>query len=376
MSLPYKSQIMSDIVKQACGMVQKERKSLVELKLLLTIFRGDHSWIPCGRLYTDDDVSLFFAEPLPAQPQHPHIKESDGLTEVAPDVRVSGATYFRDTDVKKEPNGLETDPSSIFKEPDEVSASMSREDRAQEITTDDRGCPPLQNEASEGFVEPESSPPPRNNDLHGLVTTINTDHGTIKHSAEEERVLVENSKRKQAEKLFDEDPPKRINPHRATSAHIHPSPLVQDDAADNGSLPSRMLTRGQAHAQATTPSNLSRHKSRSTSPSSSQPILAIHPLYFPPTTTLPDRNHGLPETEADDMRRILSALVQKQEEVVRGSEQMYEGLLKAHRLTRMVWRWCRAEGHVGEMSDGEDWVDLEEWGLDSPLEKGQVYTEL
>lgn len=28
-----------------------------------------------------------------------------------------------------------------------------------------------------------------------------------------------------------------------------------------------------------------------------------------------------------------------------------------------VFEWCKAEGHVGELSDGEDWYDPEKWGL-------------
>jgi len=37
-----------------------------------------------------------------------------------------------------------------------------------------------------------------------------------------------------------------------------------------------------------------------------------------------------------------------------------------------VWEWCNAEGHVGEMSDGEDWVDEGAWGLaEGELKKGE-----
>ena len=37
-------------------------------------------------------------------------------------------------------------------------------------------------------------------------------------------------------------------------------------------------------------------------------------------------------------------------------------------------KWAKAEAHVGlnrDMSDGEDWYDKEEWGLDEDLKKGQ-----
>ena len=88
MSIPYRSKIMSGMVEQACNMVHKERKSLVELKLLLTIFRGDHNWILCGNLYTIDDVSLFHAEMLPAELSDENIKVSN------PKPRVSSANHI------------------------------------------------------------------------------------------------------------------------------------------------------------------------------------------------------------------------------------------------------------------------------------------
>jgi hypothetical protein len=63
--------------------------------------------------------------------------------------------------------------------------------------------------------------------------------------------------------------------------------------------------------------------------------------------------------------------VQKQEEIVRGAERLYEGHLKALRMRNTVWRWCRAEKYVGTMSDGEDWYDEEEWGIEGiGLRKG------
>jgi hypothetical protein len=36
-----------------------------------------------------------------------------------------------------------------------------------------------------------------------------------------------------------------------------------------------------------------------------------------------------------------------------------------------VFKWSKAEAHVGEMSDGEDWYDREEWDLDADLMKGR-----
>ena len=44
-------------------------------------------------------------------------------------------------------------------------------------------------------------------------------------------------------------------------------------------------------------------------------------------------------------------------------------------MRKEVMKWCKAEGHVGEMSDGEDWYDREEWGLEEDLRKGQAEEE-
>jgi hypothetical protein len=68
---------------------------------------------------------------------------------------------------------------------------------------------------------------------------------------------------------------------------------------------------------------------------------------------------------------LLMAYVQKQEEVARITSDLYQGLLQADRMRQDVYKWSKAEAHVGEMSDGEDWYDNEEWGLDQDLAKGR-----
>ena len=102
--------------------------------------------------------------------------------------------------------------------------------------------------------------------------------------------------------------------------------------------------------------------------------LFIHPLFLAPRAAHPDRDIGLPEQEADDVRRILQLYVQKQEEVCRGTMKLYEGLLKADRLRKTVLQWSKAEAHCGpnrDLSDGEDWYDKEEWGITEDLKKGE-----
>lgn len=100
----------------------------------------------------------------------------------------------------------------------------------------------------------------------------------------------------------------------------------------------------------------------------------IHPVFLAPKSAHPDRDLGLPDPEAEDVRRLLQLYVQKQEEVCRGAKRLYEGLLRADRLRKTVLAWSKAEAHCGpnrDMSDGEDWYDKDEWGLTEDLKKGQ-----
>jgi hypothetical protein len=106
--------------------------------------------------------------------------------------------------------------------------------------------------------------------------------------------------------------------------------------------------------------------------------LFIHPLFRLPPAARPDRDLGLPDQEAEEVRRLLLLYVQKQEEICRGTKRLYEGLLKADRLRKTVWQWAKAEAHCGpnrDMSDGEDWYDKEEWGLTEDLKKGEDEVE-
>ncbi|OAA59497.1 RXT2-lik [Cordyceps fumosorosea ARSEF 2679] len=99
----------------------------------------------------------------------------------------------------------------------------------------------------------------------------------------------------------------------------------------------------------------------------------IHPIFLPPAAARPDRDLGLPASEAEDIRRLLALYIQKQEEVCRGTYRLHRGLLEAQRLRKDVLHWSKAEAHCGvnrDMSDGEDWYDKEEWGLTEDLKKG------
>lgn len=130
--------------------------------------------------------------------------------------------------------------------------------------------------------------------------------------------------------------------------------------ADSTATPAhRMTTRAQANQSTRTPS-----LARSVSPNS--PVPFIHPFYQFPSSVVRElrSNVGLPPQMADEARLALTTYISKQEEIVRSCKEMHSGLLKAMEMRTNVWNWTKAEGHIGEMSDNEDYVDLEEWGID------------
>ena len=134
-----------------------------------------------------------------------------------------------------------------------------------------------------------------------------------------------------------------------------------EDVSDTASQQThRMTTRTRARA----------HAASTPSPPQS-PSSRVHPLFIHPTESLPDRDFGLPSQQAEDARMLLMAYIQKQEEVARITSDLYQGLLQADRMRQDVFKWSKAEAHVGEMSDGEDWYDNDEWGLDQDLAKGR-----
>jgi hypothetical protein len=116
--------------------------------------------------------------------------------------------------------------------------------------------------------------------------------------------------------------------------------------------PTKLNGTTTAHTNGDKPQSNGNNRSKTNSPNP----LQIHPMYQPPS-------FNPPHPVDDAFLAAIQTYVAKQEEVVRLHDELYQGLLNADRMRKEVFRWCKAEGHIGELSDGEDWVDLEEWGL-------------
>ncbi|OIW24858.1 rxt2-like protein [Coniochaeta ligniaria NRRL 30616] len=157
-------------------------------------------------------------------------------------------------------------------------------------------------------------------------------------------------------------------PSHAPTAHPTteiPQPKEQDTEAETSK------SQPDGSRKSPEPIDADKPKDRAASiTTSAADDLYIHPLFLAPRSAHPDRDQGLPDQEAEDVRRLLQLYVQKQEEVCRGTKKLYEGLLRADRYRKTVLAWSKAEAHRGELSDGEDWYDREEWGLVDDLKKG------
>ena len=422
LSIPYRSNTLTDMTDQACKMVHREKKSLWAVKNLLTKFRGDDAFISCGLLNADIDNVLFNTEHIYTQlskfrvrlPTNCSSGASHNNQRAVGNVREDGANgmthigkaqdfygqvnagVFRDvtsqdsskndlgskldithlhakipatsqTAVLEESRQMDDEPGTAMegietndpvgdREPSRVEgsalsdehASVSNDALARHLRrdTDHLSSHPAASNTSEAHIEGLESP----NDgiLPSPESLKNEDDSDLSRTADE------------------------IGSARAnTSADGHEEGMVNGNAAFEGEEeskppPHRMTTRAQAQAVSDSSGS---SRTRTQSPNSWIPP-AIHPLYLMPEAARPDRDFGLPSSEAEETRRLLMAYVQKQEEVVRGVETLYEGLLRADRMRQTVFKWCKAEGHIGEMSDGEDWYDKEEWGLEDNLKKG------
>jgi hypothetical protein len=419
MSIPYKSTTLTDMVQHASEILHRERKTLWNMKHILTKLRGDETWIPCGILNSDDDEVMFGTDSIYRdiiESQFPHSAHTKGETLVngeamAPTQIQPGATNqsgplvsivnnigacgipgekahaIASKDINLEV--LSVAGSDLVESAQVDSPHENREDK--EIDVDIKiELPSTADAVPNGLAVDEkltvnvSWSSDLENDTRSLRETgqstsvgknqeqaASSDSTENRQQPDQKEVLLATS----ASTLLsngdvDTDTDHGVVPTEAGAAHE--GSIGADDGGDvSRPAPHRMQTRARAQAKS---DNTASSRTRSASPASWNPPV-VHPLYLMPASAYPDRNFGLPPGEAEETRRMVTLYTQKQEEVCRSAEKLYVGLLKADRMRKTVFKWCKAEGHVGEMSDGEDWYDKEEWGLDEDLRKGQEEEE-
>lgn len=413
LSVPYLSNTLSDMVQQSREMLHRERKTLWNVKRLLTRLRGDETWIPCGNLTFEMDNIIFDTESVyneivkkrlrtdsaetvgrglpngngspPAFSQRGSTKGVEVLTAEAITNGIPKEVDTKSHAIAEPENKVGPldstknllDPSEEIPS-DQASHSISTRQHANAKAAQEVASPAEQvvsNSTEKRFVPIHAIRPLELNHDAAVSTNIyaKQDELIIADAPKEPETDQDQVEQRSVDATIGstvEMENVRLDQDITLDAEVKTQDLRGGEDDDDDALqppPRRMTTRAQALA--TSENNTNSSRTRSASAASWVPP-AIHPLFLMPPSAHPDRNFGLPSSEAEDIRRMVMLYVQKQEEVCRGAEKLYVGLLRADRMRKTVFKWCKAEAHVGEMSDGEDWYDKEEWGLDEDLRKG------
>ncbi|KAK5168363.1 uncharacterized protein LTR77_006933 [Saxophila tyrrhenica] len=309
LSLPYKSRALTLMADEASEMLRREREVLWRAKRLLRRFRGDGEWMPCEAFEGEGDEGMLV----------PSTGDGEDVPSVALDAGSSGAMQ-----------------------------SETEEGVPEKMQVDDTG-----NGMGEEGVEA-------------------ADMALQQAAAEAEKTAASFDGTTENSKPADEQPTNTAPEDTSPTApppldtNLDPEPSTSDPTSTPTTNTHAMTTRARARSPA------DNDNPTSPAPSSPTDIPPIHPWFLHPATAIPARDLDLPAPEAEETRRMLLLYIQKQSHIVRQLSALSTSLLKADRLRNSVWCWTRAEGHlktnargerVTEMSDGEDWVDVEGLGL-------------
>jgi hypothetical protein len=311
MARPYLDKGLNEMIQNAEDSLRREQDILAAMNELFIRFRGDYDWAPTGSMGTGYD-HLLLANALV------------GTAAAKQNISTNGSAAH-----ESEING-DSEKSS----PHEALAEKI-DDHSDEHGEDTGQDSESKHDNIDGVNSIETP-------LIGNGISTNTHHNdsreiTSKDAAAAEQEGEHDDHSNVDAMAIDDDQEQQKNGDDGDNA----------TAAADEDLPShRMTTRAQLSAL--------------TAPSRSPSPPQVHPFFKPPLP--PSIQFDSSNPEEDPLSPLLS-YISKQEEVVRLQNELYQGLLKAQRMRKEVYTWCKAEGHVGEMSDGEDWVDLEEWGL-------------
>lgn len=330
-------------------MVQKELASLWRIKHLLTRLSGDNTWIPCENAETDNDLALFLDEPDQGQ----HLSKK-GIGRDDADQGSTGTMTSEDV----EPTKLLTMEAHTG---DPATESSRTGDEQMNTNEGSQPAAVAENADPETGALQVNGKTSTDSDL----TSMSTSKLEGLSGAQNNMVLDGVSAGVQSESLTVAEQPGDTTLEGTETDLMDIEPGVDDQ--EDLPVPARMRTRAQAQAAS---DETAASGTRSATPEAGNEGF-IHPYFLAPPSSHADRNLGLPHHEADETRRLLQLYIQKQEEVCRGAQKVYDGLLRADRCRKLVMKWAKAEAHVRDMSDGEDWYDKEEWGLDEDLKKGQ-----
>ncbi|KAK1977821.1 RXT2-like protein [Colletotrichum cereale] len=319
LSKPFTAKTLDEIAQQSCEVRRKENASLWRVRHLFTRLCGDYTWVPCGTMIGPDDADLYSTDYV----ERGYARKTKALVSSETEDATSG-TVNGNAKPERAPNGTNGESSG-------------------------------DKQSSDGDV---------------TMTDAGSDKGELGKQAPEKSAKVGTPTGSEASRPTDGEVPKTDTAQKAGADESITDKKQKQKAVDVEMHEGNAAPRSQP-GMGTTDRNGTHAPSIA---SEEVDETFVHPFFRPPPNARPDRDVGLPEAEAEDIRRLLALYVQKQEEVCRGAMKLHEGLLKANRLRKRVLHWSKAEAHSGpnrDMSDGEDWYDKEEWGLTEDLKKGQ-----
>lgn len=337
--------------------LRKERALLANSHNLHRQLLGDSVWMPCGYVESEEDKFIF--QPRPAQTEwdsSANKKQGDWIQQDENNQISQGAA--NDSPMENAPTISTTEDGAARNGSDVEMGEAPNPENPQGPET--KGLKTEDAEQSVGAISEHSE----NVDARSWANDSQSygEHTNSTRTGEfgpRENENNDNTTTKESAKTGGSEG----DDVDMTNADEAEDSKGSEGQASSPEPPRRMTTRAQANAT-TTNENGTASGSRFSSPdTSSMQVPSTHALFVVSESIRPDKDFGLPPNEAEDTRRLLWSYIQKQEETVRGFTYMLNSLLRAQQLKDDVFEWCKAEGHVGEMSDGEDWYDREKWGL-------------
>lgn len=352
------------------GKLRQERANLWRAKNLHRQFIGDESWMPCARVEDQDDWDMF----------EPNLEEG---AKPSP-----GKKRKRDSDVEMAQNGIEKHDHAVpmITETTNHEGGESKHDGpSDQIAGDDQDQSAGEQQTNGNTIEGDA-----NGDGEvpagslGDAKTTDGDVPKTNGTHMEQNLLVADG--------TSDDPNLEAQPNIDQNIPVdaleeNNAPSGTEDAAPEDTPPpppTRRITRALATNNDSNSQTPPLSPTTSTISSVESSLLQPAPLFLlppglstahtthPSTLPLHVAHSGLPLDEILETRRLLGMYIQKQEETIRGLEGVFGKLVKAKRMKERVWEWCKNEGHVGEWSDGEDWIDSEAWGVqEGELRKGR-----
>jgi hypothetical protein len=303
---------------------------------------GDESWIPLESTEGVDDWDMF--EPKPSAPAQRAAKKRK-----------------RDHENEISRNGVNGHDYAKPSQKEDTAHPVVVHSDAHARENDSKPVKKLSEAETQHPAQEENAP----------IDDGPTTNGFHKDSVPEGKAQIPPSNKDDPEELGDAP----VTTNADAAGQDHEGEAASEDETQH--RPTRRITRALAaennNSNTATPP-LSPHSTTSVDSYLLQP----DPLFLLPPILA--ANHraprnlfrlGIPVDELMETRRLLMMYIQKQEESVRGYEAVLAKLIKAKRMRDKVWQWARTEGHVGELSDGEDWIDAEAWGVQvEDLKKG------